>query len=75
MAEALTRDTAPKMRTAKRHVETAAADLAQVRDPLASKRAALVERLKAKADAADHGGSVSLAGLNDDQLIAALTCR
>lgn len=44
-------------------------------DPMPAKRAALTKRLKAKADAADQGSSISLAGKTDDEIIVALRTR
>lgn len=47
----------------------------RLRDPLRAKRAALVERLKAGADAADRGETVKCTGMTADEIIAALKAR
>lgn len=44
----------------------------RARDPMKAKRAALVDRLKAGADAADRGETVKCTGMTADEIIAAI---
>ena len=54
---------------------SAARDAQADRSADGAKRDALAERLRAKAAEADEGAWVSLAGLSDEEIVAALTTR